>query len=74
MEIISADHSLRVYERGAGKLKLVVAEHAQRRGWDYSRGYWRKRVKVDLPGGSLDISWEGPGSPLLYDRSCNACL
>ncbi|HHE6469782.1 TPA: diaminopimelate epimerase [Providencia rettgeri] len=65
MEIISADHiRLRVYERGAGETQACGSGACAAVAVGISQGLLAKRVKVDLPGGSLDISWEGPGSPL----------
>ncbi|BBV06265.1 MULTISPECIES: diaminopimelate epimerase [Providencia] len=65
MEIISADHiRLRVYERGAGETQACGSGACAAVAVGITQGLLAKRVKVDLPGGSLDISWEGPGSPL----------
>lgn len=65
MEIISADHiRLRVYERGAGETQACGSGACAAVAVGISQGLLAKRVKVDLPGGSLDISWEGPGAPL----------
>ncbi|HEP0305972.1 TPA: diaminopimelate epimerase [Providencia rettgeri] len=65
MEIISADHiRLRVYERGAGETQACGSGACAAVAVGISQGLLAKRVKVDLPGGSLDISWEGPGTPL----------
>ncbi|MEX9892174.1 diaminopimelate epimerase [Providencia rettgeri] len=65
MEIISADHiRLRVYERGAGETQACGSGACAAVAVGITQGLLAKRVKVDLPGGSLDISWDGPGSPL----------
>lgn len=65
MEVISAEHiRLRVYERGAGETQACGSGACAAVAIGISQGLLAKRVKVDLPGGSLDISWEGPGSPL----------
>ncbi|MCF1427417.1 MAG: diaminopimelate epimerase [Shewanella sp.] len=65
MQVMSKDHiKLRVYERGAaetlacgsGACAAVVVGRLQ--------GKLGQQVKVDLPGGSLSISWEGEGKPL----------
>ncbi|MCL1035548.1 diaminopimelate epimerase [Shewanella submarina] len=65
MQILSKDHiKLRVYERGAaetlacgsGACAAVVVGQLQ--------GKLGQQVQVDLPGGSLSISWEGEGKPL----------
>lgn len=65
MEIISADHiRLRVYERGAGETQACGSGACAAVAVGITQGLLAKRVKVDLPGGSLDIAWEGPGAPL----------
>ena len=65
MEVVSASEiNLRVYERGAdetlacgtGACAAVVVGIQQEK--------LKGRVKVNLPGGSLYISWNGPGSPV----------
>ncbi|WP_299491968.1 diaminopimelate epimerase [uncultured Shewanella sp.] len=65
MQVLSRDHiKLRVYERGAaetlacgtGACAAVVVGQVQ--------GKLGPRVKVDLPGGTLIINWEGEGKPL----------
>ena len=62
MQVIDRNHiRLRVYERGAGETlacgtgacAAVVAGQVQ--------GWLDTRVKVDLPGGQLVISWDGTG-------------
>lgn len=65
MEIVSADHiRLRVYERGAGETQACGSGACAAVAIGIQQGLLASRVKVDLPGGSLDISWEGPGTPL----------
>ncbi|MGL5408845.1 MAG: diaminopimelate epimerase, partial [Shewanella sp.] len=65
MQVVSPSHiMLRVYERGAaetlacgtGACAAVVVGHIQ--------GKLESQVRVDLPGGSLTIHWEGEGKPL----------
>lgn len=65
VQVLDANHvRLRVHERGAGwtlacgsgACAAVAALHRRRRvGGD---------VRVELPGGTLSISWQGPGHPL----------
>ncbi len=65
MEVIDPHYvKLRVYERGAaetlacgsGACAAMVVGHLQ--------GKLGKRVKVELPGGYLNIEWQGEGKPL----------
>lgn len=64
MEIVDRSHiRLRIYERGVGETlacgtgacAAVVA--GRRQGW------LDEKVAVDLPGGRLQVSWQGPGEP-----------
>ncbi|BBG60361.1 diaminopimelate epimerase [Providencia rustigianii DSM 4541] len=65
MEIVSAEHiRLRVYERGAGETQACGSGACAAVAVGIGQGLLSKRVRVDLPGGSLDISWDGPGTPL----------
>lgn len=65
MQVINSSHiKLRVYERGAaetlacgtGACAAVVVGQIQ--------GKLDQQVRVDLPGGTLTINWEGEGKPL----------
>ena len=55
---------LRVYERGVGETLAcgtgAAAAVAIGRRW----GLLAERVAVELPGGTLEVNWRGPGSPL----------
>ncbi|HET7607056.1 MAG TPA: diaminopimelate epimerase [Gammaproteobacteria bacterium] len=55
---------LRVYERGVGETLAcgtgAAAAVAVGRRW----GQLRERVAVELPGGTLEVNWSGPGTPL----------
>jgi diaminopimelate epimerase len=55
---------LRVYERGVGETLAcgtgAAAAVAIGRRW----GELGERVSVDLPGGTLEVNWSGPGTPL----------
>jgi diaminopimelate epimerase len=55
---------LRVYERGVGETLAcgtgAAAAVAVGRRW----GQLGERVAVELPGGTLEVNWPGPGSPL----------
>ncbi len=65
MQIISPQHiKLRVWERGVGETlacgtgacAAVVVGQLQKK--------LQQQVRVDLPGGSLQIRWNGPGQPV----------
>jgi diaminopimelate epimerase len=65
MEVVDRGHiRLRVYERGAGETLAcgtgACAAVAVGRRW----GELNDTVRVDLPGGSLTIHWEGGAAPL----------
>jgi diaminopimelate epimerase len=55
---------LRVYERGVGETLAcgtgAAAAVAVGRRW----GQLGERVAVELPGGTLQVNWSGPGTPL----------
>jgi diaminopimelate epimerase len=55
---------LRVYERGVGETLAcgtgAAAAVAIGRRW----GELGERVAVELPGGTLEVNWSGPGTPL----------
>jgi diaminopimelate epimerase len=55
---------LRVYERGVGETLAcgtgAAAAVAVGRKW----GVLGERVAVELPGGTLEVNWPGPGAPL----------
>jgi diaminopimelate epimerase len=55
---------LRVYERGVGETLAcgtgAAAAVAVGRRW----GVLAEKVAVELPGGTLEVNWPGPGSPL----------
>jgi len=55
---------LRVYERGVGETlacgTVAAGAVAVGRRW----GVLREKVAVELPGGTLEVNWPGPGAPL----------
>ena len=66
MQVLNrSEVNLRVFERGVGETQAcgtgacgaVVSGRVQ--------GLLDSTVKVNLPGGSLSISWQGPGEPVL---------
>lgn len=65
MEIVSAGEiNLRVYERGAGETMACGTGACAAVVIGIQQGKLKGRVKVNLPGGSLYISWNGPGTPV----------
>lgn len=58
MQVISRSHiRLRVYERGAGKLRPAAATPVRRRQSVSSRDYWARRSAWNYPAGV----WISPG-------------
>ncbi len=75
MEIINAEHiRLRVYERGAGETQACGSGACAAVAVGITQGLLAKRVRVDLPGGSLNITWEDLGAPLYMTEASNSCL
>lgn len=65
MEVVSASEiNLRVYERGAGETLACGTGACAAVVVGIQQEKLKGRVKVNLPGGSLYISWNGPGSPV----------
>ncbi len=65
MEVIDRQHiRLRVFERGAGETLACGSGACAAVVSGQIRGLLDKRVTVELPGGSLLISWEGEGHPV----------
>ncbi|MCH4295944.1 diaminopimelate epimerase [Shewanella sp. 3B26] len=65
MQVVSSEHiKLRVYERGAAETLACGSGACAAAVVGQLQGKLGKRVRVDLPGGSLTINWEGEGKPL----------
>ena len=65
MEVVNANEiNLRVYERGAGETMACGTGACAAVVVGIQQGKLRDRVKVNLPGGSLSIAWNGPGTPV----------
>ncbi|EGR3116102.1 diaminopimelate epimerase [Vibrio parahaemolyticus] len=65
MQVVSRDHiRLRVYERGAGETQACGSGACGAVAVGILQGLLDESVKVSLPGGELNISWQGPGKPL----------
>ena len=66
MQIIDDAHiRLRVYERGAGETLACGTGACAAMVIGRVQGRLAKEVQVDLPGGSLQISWQGEASPVM---------
>lgn len=65
MQIMNPQHiRLRVFERGAGETQACGSGACAAVAVGQLQDKLAKKVRVDLPGGSLSISWAGPGEPL----------
>ena len=66
MQVIDDAHiRLRVYERGAGETLACGTGACAAMVVGYVQGYLAEQVEVDLPGGKLQISWQGEASPVM---------
>jgi diaminopimelate epimerase len=62
MQIVSRDHILlRVFERGAGETLACGTGACAAAAVGQRLGSLDAQVRVDLPGGTALVSWEGPG-------------
>ncbi|CNI16479.1 diaminopimelate epimerase [Yersinia aldovae] len=65
MQVVSREHiRLRVYERGAGETQACGSGACAAVAVGIQQELLSEEVHVELPGGSLHISWKGPGHPL----------
>ncbi|MBV7317264.1 diaminopimelate epimerase [Shewanella sp. NIFS-20-20] len=65
MQIVNTEHiKLRVYERGAAETMACGSGACAAVVVGQFQGKLASKVKVDLPGGSLMIQWDGDGKPL----------
>ncbi len=65
MEIRGTDRiGLRVFERGVGETLACGTGAAAAVAIGRDRGVLDSRVDVSLPGGELEVNWEGRGKPL----------
>jgi len=66
MQIVSDAHiRLRVFERGAGETLACGTGACAAMVVGHLQGHLADEVQVDLPGGSLQISWQGEASPVM---------
>jgi len=65
MQVVNSGHiKLRVYERGAAETLACGTGACAAAVVGQRQGKLDNRVRVDLPGGTLTINWEGEGKPL----------
>lgn len=65
MHITSTQHiQLRVFERGAGETLACGTGACAAVAVGRQRGLLAEHVRVDVPGGSLNIAWRGAGEPV----------
>ena len=66
MQIVDDSHiRLRVFERGAGETLACGTGACAAMVIGRLQGYLADEVQVDLPGGNLQISWQGEASPVM---------
>lgn len=66
MQIVDNMHiRLRVYERGAGETLACGTGACAAMVVGHLQGHLANEVEVNLPGGSLQISWQGEASPVM---------
>ncbi len=66
MQIIDDAHiRLRVFERGAGETLACGTGACAAMVIGRVQGHLAEEVQVDLPGGNLQISWQGEASPVM---------
>jgi diaminopimelate epimerase len=65
MQVIDRGHiALRVYERGAGETLACGTGACAAVAIGIQRGWLDAAVRVDLPGGTARVAWEGAGEPV----------
>jgi len=65
MQVLSPDHAkLRVYERGVGETQACGTGACAAAVVGQLQGKLGQDVCIELPGGKLQISWRGPGTPV----------
>ncbi|MCB1755962.1 MAG: diaminopimelate epimerase [Gammaproteobacteria bacterium] len=73
MQIVSPEHiRLRVFERGVGETLACGTGACAAVVSGIVQGYLQHRVKASLPGGDLDIEWQGPGHTVLMTGPCES--
>ncbi|WP_314283512.1 diaminopimelate epimerase [Haemophilus sputorum] len=65
MQVVNRHHiTLRVFERGAGETQACGSGACAAAAVGIMQGALDSPVRVDLPGGTLMIEWQGEGNPL----------
>ena len=65
MQVVNRHHiKLRVFERGAGETQACGSGACAAAAIGIMQGVLDSPVRVELPGGTLMIEWQGEGSPL----------
>jgi len=65
MQVVNRNEvNLRVYERGAGETQACGSGACGAVAVGIMQGLLDENVQVNLPGGSLNIQWQGAGKPL----------
>lgn len=65
MEVVTSQHiRLRVYERGTGETLACGSGACAAVAVGQIQGILQQEVQIDLPGGTLSVSWQGRGHPL----------
>ena len=65
MQVVNRHHiKLRVFERGAGETQACGSGACAAAAVGIMQGALDSPVRVELPGGTLMIEWQGEGSPL----------
>lgn len=66
MQVVKPDHiRLRVYERGAGETLACGTGACAAVVIGIKWGLLKQQVRVELPGGELQIHWQGEGYPVM---------
>lgn len=66
MQVVNPNHiRLRVFERGSGETLACGSGACGAVVVGIEQGYLQSPVQVDLPGGSLQIEWQGRSQPVL---------
>ena len=66
MQVLSrSEVKLRVFERGCGETMACGTGACAAAVVGMTQGLLDAKVKVHLPGGTLSISWQGKGKPVL---------